>query len=183
MSCPVSQSLLILDVDETLIHATNEPLSVPYDFKAGPYFVYKRPHLGAFLDAVSSAFQIAVWSSSTADYLVTICDQIIPPRIELQFTWARDRCVQQYDPEWQSSYWVKDLKKVKRLGYNLDRVIFVDDTPKKLERNYGNAVYIESFTGDVEDRELELLAPFLVSLADSDNVRVLEKRGWRYPGK
>lgn len=35
-------------------------------------------------------------------------------------------------------YRVKDLKTIRRVGYELERVIVVDDTAKKHERNYGN---------------------------------------------
>ena len=76
-------------------------------------------------------------------------------------------------------YWVKDLKKVKRLGYDLNRMLMVDDTPSKLQRNYGNAVYVSSFEGDPADRELLSLAPYLLSLVDCDDFRTIEKRGWR----
>lgn len=173
------KSLLILDLDETLIHAVDAPLEIQHDFKAGPYFVYKRPHLDQFIALVSSHFQLAVWSSSTPDYVAVIVDRLFSQDFELQFQWGRDRCVQRYHPEWQSSYWVKDLKKVKRAGYDLDRVLIVDDTPRKLERNYGNAVYVRSFEGDQSDNELQQLAPYLMSLADCPNVRTIEKRGWR----
>jgi len=31
--------LLVLDLDETLVHATEQALDVPADFHVGPYFV------------------------------------------------------------------------------------------------------------------------------------------------
>jgi RNA polymerase II subunit A small phosphatase-like protein len=74
---------------------------------------------------------------------------------------------------------VKDLKKVKRKGYDLGRVLIVDDTPQKVERNFGNAVYVRPYFGDPEDNELAQLAPYLESLRACGNVRAVEKRGWR----
>ena len=179
MSDSHNQTLLILDIDETLIYAVDAALDHKHSFKAGPYFVYERPHLDQFIDTVASAFRLAVWSSSTSDYVATVVDHIFPRHVDLQFQWGRDRCVQRYHPEWQTSYWVKDLKKVKRRGFSLDRVLMVDDTPQKLERNYGNAIYIRSFEGDRTDNELQRLAPYLLSLADCPDVRAVEKRGWR----
>ena len=173
------QPLLILDLDETLIHAVDAPLQSQYDFKVGPYFVYKRPHVDKFLESVSSAFRLGVWSSSTSDYVAVVVKHLFGRKHFLQFHWGRDRCVQRYDPEWLSCYWVKDLKKVKRAGYDLNRVLVVDDTPQKLERNYGNAVYVRSFEGNPSDNELQQLAPYLLSLADCANVRTIEKRAWR----
>ena len=38
-----SDKLLILDLDETLIHATPVPLAMPANFQFDRYHVYKRP--------------------------------------------------------------------------------------------------------------------------------------------
>ena len=62
--------------------------------------------------------------------------------------------------------YVKDLKKVKRLGYRLERVLIADDTPRKVRRHYGNAVYVPPFFGDPEDGTLPRLAGYLISLRD-----------------
>jgi carboxy-terminal domain RNA polymerase II polypeptide A small phosphatase len=86
--------------------------------------------------------------------------------------------VRRYDPERFEEYHVKDLKKIKRMGYRLERVLIADDTPGKVERHYGNAVYVPPFFGDPDDETLPRLARFLFSLRDVPNVRTLEKRGW-----
>ena len=171
--------LLILDLDETLVHSAEAPLAIPCDFRVGPYWVHRRPFLDDFLGSVASAFLLAVWSSSSADYLAAILEQIIPPGVRLEFVWSRSRCVQRYDREWQAPYWVKDLKKVRRRGYDLRRTLIGDDTPSKLERNFGNAVYVTSFEGDPADCELRSLALYLLSLVGEQNFRTIEKRGWR----
>ena len=151
----------------------------PFDFRCGRYYVTLRPHLNEFLLACSEAFQLAVWSSSSADYLHAVLEQAIPPDTALKFVWSRQRCVQRFDPEWRRQYFVKDLKKVKRQGYDLSRVLIVDDTPRKVERNYGNAVYVRAFVGDPDDNELPQLARYLRTLSELDDVRSVEKRGWR----
>lgn len=53
-----SDKLLILDLDETLIYATQNELNIPYDFKFDKYFVYERPHLKQFLADISNIFQL-----------------------------------------------------------------------------------------------------------------------------
>lgn len=75
-------------------------------------------------------------------------------------------------------YWVKDLEKLKRPGFALERVLFVDDTPSKLDRNYGNLVGVGPFHGDPQDRVLVRLDAFLATLIDVGDVRRVEKRGW-----
>jgi carboxy-terminal domain RNA polymerase II polypeptide A small phosphatase len=71
------------------------------------------------------------------------------------------------------------LKKVKRMGYDLARVLVVDDTRHKVARNYGKAIYIAPFEGDPADEELPLLLKYLESLAGCHNFRAIEKRRWR----
>lgn len=176
---PANRNLLILDLDETLIHATSRRLDAAPDFAAGPYFVYKRPGLDAFIEAVAQHYELALWSSATADYIAEITRGIIPNNVTLQFIWSHTRCIARYDPQSYNRYWLKDLKKVKRAGYDLKKILIVDDEPIKLQRNYGNAVYVTSFEGNLNDTELDLLAVYLLSLASVDNVRTIEKRNWR----
>jgi TFIIF-interacting CTD phosphatase-like protein len=173
-----SPILLILDLDETLIYATEAPLARAADFVVGPYAVYRRAHLFDFLTSCSECFRLAVWSTATDEYVRPVVDRIMPPGVEPAFVWGRSRCVRQYDPEHFEEYHVKDLKKVRRMGHRLERVLIVDDTPRKVERHYGNAVYVPPFFGDADDETLPRLARFLISLRHASNVRILEKRGW-----
>ncbi|HEY0584531.1 MAG TPA: NIF family HAD-type phosphatase [Pseudoduganella sp.] len=45
----MTRKLLIFDLDETLVHATTEPLPYPADFEWLEYFVYKRPYVNELL--------------------------------------------------------------------------------------------------------------------------------------
>jgi RNA polymerase II subunit A small phosphatase-like protein len=173
-----SRALLILDLDETLVFASEEPLDRVPEHRVGPYSVYRRPFVEEFLCSVAEHFHLAVWSSSTLDYARAIVGLVFPPHIALKFAWGRDRCVQRYDGEWQANYYVKDLRKVKRLGYDLRRVLIVDDTPQKCERNYGNAVYVPEFIGNQDDRVLMSLETYLITLSGIANIRSIEKRNW-----
>ena len=182
--------LLILDVDETLIHATEKELNQKFDFKIFDYNVYKRPFLDEFLEDIKNDFLIAIWSSASDDYVEEITKRIIPKDIELEFVWGRSRCTYRrnlqideygyYDDDFRNHYhYIKPLKKVKRKNFNLDRILIVDDSPHKSKDNFGNAIYPREFTGDTEDRELKLLAKYLKSLKDKENVRRIEKRNWQ----
>ena len=59
--------LLILDLDETLIHATTTKLGDDFAFKLYQHYVYKRPGLDAFIAACAEKFDLAVWSSASDD--------------------------------------------------------------------------------------------------------------------
>jgi len=49
----------------------------------------------------------------------------------------------------------------------------------RVRANYGNAIYIKEFTGDLNDCELQHLYNYLLTLKTVANVRTIEKRGWR----
>lgn len=175
---PSGPVLLILDLDETLIYSAEEPLQRESNSPGGLYSVYRSPCLAGFLKSCSECFRLAVWSTATDEYVSLVVERIMPSGVEPAFVWGRSRCVRRYDHEQSEEYHVKDLKKVKRLGYRLERVLIADDTPRKVQRHYGNALYVPPFFGDPTDEVLPRLARFLVSLRDVPNVRTLEKRGW-----
>ncbi len=171
--------LLILDLDETLVYSTMTLLDREGDFKAGEYFVYQRPGLRQFLEFVARDFQSAIWTSSSSQYAKEIVSRIFPSPSSLRFLWSRERCTRRYDPESRDTYWVKDLKKVRRLGYKLEQTLIVDDSPEKLERNYGNHILVDPYDGRQDDDELSALTAYLSQIKDAPNVRVLDKRNWR----
>lgn len=88
----MKKKLLILDIDETLIYATEKTLERKADFRVGHYFVYKRPHLKEFLSQCLDWFEVAVWTSSSPDYAKEILANIFDDVSVLSFVWASDRC-------------------------------------------------------------------------------------------
>lgn len=174
-----SNKLLILDLDETLIHATENKLEIPEDFQFEQYYVYKRPHLGTFLEAISKHFTIGIWSSADDNYVTEIVQRIKPDTIDLKVIWGRSRCSVKRDYDYDQYNFEKRLDKLKKQGFRLEQIIIVDDSPEKTRNNYGNAVYIKEFTGDTSDEELKFLYDYLLTLKDVENIRTIEKRGWR----
>lgn len=180
--------LLILDLDETLIHASATALERAADFKLFGYHIYKRPYLSQFIQQCSEVFDLAVWSSASDDYVQEVVQQIFPEPEVLKFVWGRSRATlrRSFNPDYtRNSYdpdhwhYLKLLKKVTKLGFALERMLIVDDTPEKCIKNYGNAIYPLPYEGDETDNELELLAVYLRTLASRRNVRTIEKRRWR----
>ena len=107
--------------------------------------VYLRPHLRPFLEFCGDRFDLAVWTASSSDYAHAVVTQVFGSLERLRFVWSRTRCTIRYDHDAQSQYWVKDLKKIRRIGYALERVIVIDDTAKKHEPNYGTLVRVYPF--------------------------------------
>lgn len=171
--------LLILDLDETLIRAVEEPLVYQADFRAGNYHVYKRPYLDQFLSFCQESFRVGVWTTAGSDFAQIVVDNIFPNDFPLEFSWSRTRCTKAYDTERMQPYYIKNLAKLKRKGYQLEKMIMVDDTPQKLEKNYGNLVRVSEWVGDRTDKELLWLREYLAELDKVENIRTVEKRGWQ----
>jgi carboxy-terminal domain RNA polymerase II polypeptide A small phosphatase len=171
--------LLVLDLDETLVHATETRLPAPEDFCYEQYYVYKRPFVTGFLTEMAQHFKLAVWSSASDDYVTAIANRLIPPAVSTEFIWGRSRCTLKRDLTFDTYYFEKKLDKLKKKGWPLEQIIIVDDSPEKTRSNYGNAVYINEFTGRQDDEELMHLQQFLLTLKTVPNVRTIEKRGWR----
>ena len=181
------KALLILDLDETLLHAIDshdatehEPLpGVDIDFRLGSIMVYRRPHLSQFLTRMWKVYDLAVWSSGGKDYVEGAVAKIMVDHPQPLFVWSSSRCTQRV--EFDIGYRKYNIKNLQKLWkrFNKNRMLIVDDTPEKCIRNYGSAVYIREFVGDQKDEELLHLADYLESLASAPNFRTIEKRGWR----
>ena len=180
--------LLVLDLDETLIHASELPLHRVADHIVYGYHVYRRPHLDAFLASCFEHYAVGIWSSASDEYVEAVAKLIVSEPDKLEFVWGRSKAsfsrVRRddgnsfFDP-WNHRHYLKPLAKLKRFGWSLDQMLIVDDTPEKCARNYGNAIYPREYDGRDDDDELRLLARYLETLKDAPSLRRLEKRHWR----
>ena len=112
---------------------------------------------------------------------------VFPSDIPLEFVWGRSRATLRRasaeegftaGAESHLNY-RKPLSKLKKLGWRLENILILDDTPAKSVQNYGNAIYPAVWDGDEADVELQLLARYLPTLSCVENVRTVEKRNWR----
>jgi len=70
--------LLVLDLDETLIHGRETVLSRDPDFQVGSYHIYRRPFLSEFFEACAKWYDIGIWSSASENYVEAIVNHIYP---------------------------------------------------------------------------------------------------------
>ena len=129
--------LVVIDLDETLIYSSQTALDRPPDFAVGPYLVYKRPFLDEFLRVAMSLYDLAIWTSSTAPYAFAIASELVQDVAAFKFIWARERCTARLDPETQSYDFIKNLTKLRRRGFSLERTVVVDDSPENINSTTG----------------------------------------------
>jgi RNA polymerase II subunit A small phosphatase-like protein len=181
------KNTLILDLDETLFHSSpldmdDDEIGLHHDFKVDDYyFVYLRPHLKDFLKTAFKYFNVAVWTAATNDYATEIVKNIFDEKIE--FLYSRKQCSGKYNFFTREHCYLKKLSKLKRKGYDLNNLLIVDDVPESASQNYGNYINIEPFYGYQKDIQLKLLKDYIITLADSNNIRSLEKRLWNKKDK
>lgn len=179
--------LIILDLDETLIHTESVPLEYEthydFDFKfkgngKSFYYTKKRPYLEQFLNYVLDKFEVAVWTAAGEEYAVEILKGINLDTSKLKFFYTQDNCTIKLSFDYSDYYGVKNLNKLKKKGYDLDRVLIIDDKSETAVNNYGNLIQIKPFTDDLDDTELLKLISYLETIKDESNYRRIEKRGW-----
>jgi RNA polymerase II subunit A small phosphatase-like protein len=182
MSRPFDK-LLVLDLDETLIHSTDlhdreghknrEP-----DLQWGPFVTFWRPGVREFMDWFFENFEaVGIWTAGTLPYAYEIVPSICDTN-RLAFLYGRERCTHHRNMETYQETYIKDIRKLRKQGFDRSKIICVDDSPEKFSRSYGNYVYMRPFEGDPADRELERLRRYLEELGSAPNVRTIEKRGW-----
>ena len=178
--------LLILDIDETLIHTQSYDRYGVYDFsftlvdsnkRNYNYYTNTRPFLKEFLEYAFDNFKVAIWSAGGEDYINAIVDKLGVDKSKLEFIWTRDRCTIKINQS-GDYYGEKNLNKVRKIGWDLDDVLILDDVEETAKNNYGNLIKIKPFYNDKSDTELLKLMSYLEKIKDINNLRRIEKRGW-----
>lgn len=176
---PKYNKLLILDIDETLIHSSEKQLDRIPDFKLDEYFVYIRPGLEEFILSCSKLFNLAIWTASSSEYAREVIKNIFPDDLQLEFVFTGERCLLKRNLDLDVIEIFKPLKKVKRKGYSLNHVLIVDNIAKTFKYNYGNGILVKEYLGEENDIELFLLLKYLEIIGVEENVRVIDKRRWK----
>ncbi|GAB2299088.1 hypothetical protein Dimus_033159 [Dionaea muscipula] len=161
--------ILVLDLDETLVHSTLEHredadfmFTVFYNMKQQTVYVKKRPYLQTFLERVAEMFEIIVFTASQIIYAAQLLDILDPDGKLISGRAYRDSCIL------SDGIYTKDLTV---LGVDLAKVIIIDNSPQVFRLQINNGIPIKSWFHDPSDSELISLIPFLETLVDVDDVR------------
>lgn len=159
--------LLVLDLDETLVHASVKKVpcdltfDVPIESQRVPVFVSFRPYLGQFLRFVGERFEVAVFTASIAAYADAVLDYIDPEQL-----WVHHRLYREHCTEVDGLY-IKDLS---LLGRPLERTVIIDNSPTAYSFQPQNALPITTWLDDPNDADLEQLVPTLHRICTSPSV-------------
>ena len=166
---------LVLDLDETLVHCSIEPVASPdfvfpvvYDGSEFCVHAYRRPHLRSFLRAAARLFEVVLFTASLPQYAEGLLRVLDPGRRVFAHCLCRGACVQGFNS------FIKDLSV---LGRDLATTVIVDNSPQAFSFQPDNGIPIRSYFDGKDDRELPRLLPVLQRLAQADDVRpILRQR-------
>ncbi|KAI5086531.1 CTD nuclear envelope phosphatase 1A, partial [Silurus meridionalis] len=178
----VKRKILVLDLDETLIHSHHDGvlrptvrpgtppdfiLKVVIDKHPVRFFVHKRPHVDFFLEVVSQWYELVVFTASMEIYGSAVADKLDNNRGILKRRYYRQHCTLDL-----GSY-IKDLSVVHS---DLSSIVILDNSPGAYRSHPDNAIPIKSWFSDPSDTALLNLLPMLDALRFTSDVRSVLSR-------
>ncbi|XP_051023970.1 CTD nuclear envelope phosphatase 1 isoform X1 [Acomys russatus] len=178
----VKKKILVLDLDETLIHSHHDGvlrptvrpgtppdfiLKVVIDKHPVRFFVHKRPHVDFFLEVVSQWYELVVFTASMEIYGSAVADKLDNSRSILKRRYYRQHCTLEL-----GSY-IKDLSVVHS---DLSSIVILDNSPGAYRSHPDNAIPIKSWFSDPSDTALLNLLPMLDALRFTADVRSVLSR-------
>ena len=180
-----NKKLLLLDLDETLIHSEfrdnynyksldkmkahskcyHRSFSYIEDNYQYYFDIYFRPFLFDFLHEIKNYFDLAIFTASSKGYADTIINYIDPNNKIFKFRLYREACI-----PIQKYLFIKDLRIIK--NYNPMKVIIMDNSLYSFINQPSNGMLIYSFYSNHKDNQLIYAKNFLIKyLYPANDVR------------
>lgn len=175
----IKKKILVLDLDETLIHSAsvNSPynsekraLPIEPDFELQvviekdlvKFHVFKRPHVDEFLEIVSQWYDVVIFTAGIDAYGEIITNRLDNNRGIFKKKYYRRHCT----PE--LGLFSKDLSVITN---DLSSIFILDNSPFAYKNYPHNAIQIKSWFCDQSDKALLNLLPVLDAMRFVQDVR------------
>uniref|UniRef100_T2MI72 protein-serine/threonine phosphatase n=1 Tax=Hydra vulgaris TaxID=6087 RepID=T2MI72_HYDVU len=183
----VPRKVMVLDLDETLIHSHHDGLarpsvkySTPADFVLKVtidrhpvrFYVHKRPHADFFLDIIGQWFDLVVFTASMEVYGSAVADKLDRNKGILTRRYYRQHC------KMDNGAFSKDLTVI---NPDLSKIFILDNSPGAYRGHPNNAIPIVSWFADPSDTALLNLLPILDALRFTNDVRSILSRNLHRP--
>lgn len=166
----IGKKCLVLDLDETLVHSSFEPVSqahyvIPINIEGVVHNVYviKRPGVDEFLKRVSEHYEIMIYTASLSKYADPLLDKLDIHQV-ISIRLFRENCT------FHDGHYVKDLSLINR---DISSTIIVDNSPMSYKFHPENAIDCSSFLYDPRDVELWQIGDFLCGIRGCEDVRLV----------
>jgi Dullard-like phosphatase family protein len=153
---------LILDLDETLIHAdfdnnfdqhdhivtfihNEEEVQVP---------IILRPGLFKFLESISENFEVFIFTASKKEYADAILNYLDPENKFFKQRFYRENCINV-----NNRVFIKDLRIFN--NRKIENIVILDNSLYSFTNQLSNGILINSFYNDQEDSELNNVYNYL----------------------
>ena len=181
-----SKKLLILDLDETLIHADLDfslKGKVKYDKilyfdsedeKNIPIPLIIRPEMYTFLDYTSEYFDLVIFTASEQLYADTIINYIEKDKKYFKLRLYRNSCI-----FIEPGLYIKDLR-IFSDHKKLEDIIILDNSLFSFANQLNNGILITSFFDDRNDSFLMNVKEYLDYIKNEKDIRGINKQSFRF---
>ena len=182
-----NKKLLILDLDETLIHSDLDFLlkekNVKYDEvlhfdseeeKNIPLPVVLRPGVFEFLDYASKNFDLIVFTASDQQYADAIINYIEKDKKYFKMRLYRNNCI-----FIEPGLYIKDLRIFNSIK-DLENIIILDNSLFSFANQLNNGILITSFFDDKNDTFLDSVKEYLEYIKNEKDIRQANKDSFRF---
>ena len=148
---------LVLDIDETISHTMR--------LSFGNYFLL-RPGVITLIKKLYNFYEIDIFTAAIKRYADNIVNKLDPNDNYIRYRFYREHCI--YEG-------TKTVKKLVRIGRDLNKIIFVDNIKYNAKYNMENLYHVSSWKDNVYDTEMiklqDLLVDIIVNGTFKDDIR------------
>ena len=179
-----NKKIALFDLDETLIHCVgeikpNQNPELKYDDKISVNLpmgrkaiigINERPLWRESLDKIKQYYNIVIYTASHSSYSDAILNFLDKDDKYFHYRLYRNNCVQCTSSDGMKFY-VKDLDILKKY-YDLKDIIIIDNSVLSFTFHLNNGIPVIPYYDSKDDRELNLVALYLLSVVDCNDLRV-----------